>query len=214
MGTLRGELQLIAATTKATTTTNIFHAILGKKVIKWDAFWHLFEWLLDDGQGHGLGDSIRLQLITFTFGQSYTDCKVRREYPVSGQTDGKGRFVDLAFGIPDLINPERLILMEDISSGQMRKLENIARYISLSQKRYPMTTIRAVVVSDKAIQKLPAVVYKTLDTEAADFIVATGWKLLPLQTIGAWIQIALDAHSDNLTNKMRFVLEDLVEWCK
>jgi hypothetical protein len=198
-----------------TITTNVFHALLDRKTVKWDAFWHLFEWLLNPDEGHGLNDSIRVQLIAFTFGQSYAKCKAMREYPVSGQTDGKGRFVDLAFGIPDLVNPERLIVMEDISSGQMRKLESLVTYISLAHERHLKATIRAVVVSDKPVgQKLPAVVYETLKTEAADFVAATGWKLLPLQTIGTWIQVALDARRENLTDRMKFVLEDLVEWCQ
>ena len=92
---------------------------------------------------------------------------MRLEYPVSGQTDGKGRYVDLAFGIPDLESPKRLIVMEDISSGQMRKLKSLAAYISLSHEAHRDATIRAVVVSDKPIgQKLPAVVYETLKAEA------------------------------------------------
>jgi hypothetical protein len=198
-----------------TVTTNVFQAVLGRKAVKWDAFWHLFEWLLDPDEGHGLKDSIRVQLIAFTFGQSYADCKMRREYPVSGQTDGKGRYVDLAFGIPDLENPKRLIVMEDISSGQMRKLESLVTYISLVHERHPEATIRAVVVSDKPVgHKLPTVVYETLKAEAADFVVTTGWKLLPLETIGTWIQVALDARHEKLTERMKFVLEDLLEWCQ
>ena len=86
-------------------TTNVFEAILGKKAVKWDAFWHLFEWLADPNEGHALGDSIRCQLLTFAFGESNTHCRTLREYPVSGQTDGKGKFVDFALAIPTFENP-------------------------------------------------------------------------------------------------------------
>jgi hypothetical protein len=85
-----------------TTTTNVFEAVLGRKAIKWDAFWHLFEWLLDHKEGHGLEDGIRVRLIAFAFGQPYADCKMKREHPVSGQTDGKGKWADFALGIPTL----------------------------------------------------------------------------------------------------------------
>jgi hypothetical protein len=186
--------------------------------VKWDAFWHLFEWLLNPNEGHGLGDSIRVQLIAFTFGQSYAECMVKREYPVSGQTDGKGKWADFALGIPTLENPTHLIVMDDIGaagSGGKRKLQNLMEYITRSQQTHPKAIIRAVAVSDAPVGKMLAqAVYDTLGKEAAEFVAVTGWKLLPLQTIGTWIQVALDARHENLTDRMKFVLEDLVEWCQ
>jgi hypothetical protein len=211
-------MTLLAPLETTTATTNIFEAVLGRKAVKWDAFWHLFEWLLNAEEGHGLGDSIRVQLIAFAFGQTYADCVMKREHPVSGQTDGKGKWADFALGIPTLKNPTHLIIMDDIgaaASGGMRKLQNLADYISLSQQAHPNATIRAIPVSDAPTgTKLAAAVYKTLGEEAAEFIAVTGWKLLPLQTIGAWIQDAIDGRRESLSDKMTFVLEDLVEWCR
>lgn len=199
------------------TTTNVFAAVLGRKAVKWDAFWHLFEWLLNAEEGHGLGDSIRVRLIAFAFGRPYADCIMKREHPVSGQTDGKGKWADFALGIPTLTNPTHLIVMDDIGakgSGGMRKLQNLMEYLSLSQQTHPKATIRAVAVSNAPVgRKLAPAVYKTLGEEAAEFIAVTGWKLLPLQTIGTWIHEAMDARRENLSAKMKFVLEDLVEWC-
>jgi uncharacterized iron-regulated membrane protein len=143
---------------------------------------------------------------------------MKREHPVSGQTDGKGKWADFALGIPTLINPTHLIVMDDIgaaSSGGMRKLQNLADYISLSPQAHPNATIRAIAVSDApAGTKLAAAVYKTLGGEAAEFVAVTGWKLLPLQTIGTWVQDAMNIHRECLSDKMKFVLEDLVEWCQ
>jgi hypothetical protein len=143
---------------------------------------------------------------------------MKREHPVSGQTDGKGKWADFALGIPTLDNPTHLIVMDDIgasASGGMRKLKNLADYISLSQQAHPNATVRAIAVSDApAGTKLAAAVYKTLGEEAAEFIAVTGWKLLPLQTIGMWIQDVMDTHRESLSAKMKFVLEDLVEWCQ
>jgi uncharacterized iron-regulated membrane protein len=108
--------------------------------------------------------------------------------------------------------------MDDIgaaASGGMRKLQNLADYMSLSQQAHPNATIRAIAVSDApAGTKLAAAVYKTLGGEAAEFIAVTGWKLLPLQTIGTWVQDAMNIHRECLSDKMKFVLEDLVEWCQ
>lgn len=81
-------------------TTNVFEAILGRKAVKWDAFWHLFEWLVDPNEGHGLGDSIRRQLLLFAFGEPFVGCIMRREYPVSRQTDEKGKWPDFALAVP------------------------------------------------------------------------------------------------------------------
>jgi hypothetical protein len=76
---------------------------------------------------------------------------MKREHPVSGQTDGKGKWADFALGIPTLKNPTHLIVMDDIgasASGGMRKLQNLADYTSLSRQAHPDTTIRAIAVSD------------------------------------------------------------------
>jgi hypothetical protein len=54
--------------------TNVFEAVLGRNAIKWDAFWHLFEWLVSSDEGRGLGDSVRAQLFAFAFGHLCRTC--------------------------------------------------------------------------------------------------------------------------------------------
>jgi hypothetical protein len=157
-----------------TTTANVFHAVLGRKAVKWDSFWHLFEWLLNPEELHGLEDSIRVQL-SIHIRPIYAKCRAC-EYPVNGQ-GGKGRYVDLAFGIPDLENPERLIVM-GVTSGQMQKLENLATYISFT-RGHPKATIRAVVVSESPLVKLPQS-YTNAKTERRTGC-PTGWTLTPSQ---------------------------------
>lgn len=199
-------------------TTNVFEAVLGRKAIKWDAFWHLFEWLLSADQGHGLSNSISLQLLAFTFGQSYTECAIRREYPVSGQTDGKGKWADLALGIPTLDDPKYLIVMDDIAfagSGGRRKLDNLNEYVELSLAYHPSAIIRAIAVTDAPPDtKLAVAVYTLLNDEATDYATRTGWKLLHLKTVGSWVETAMAARREGLSNKMRMVLGDFVEWCE
>lgn len=202
--------------TKHAPVTNVFEAVLGKHAVKWDAFWRLFEWLVSI-EGHGLGDSIRVQLLAFAFGQSYEQCLIKREYPVSGQTDGKGKWADFALAVPTFANPTHLIVMDDIGaagSGGKRKLENLIEYISLSQGRCPSANIRAIAVTDAPIgTKLNSAVYRTLGKEAAEFAATAGWKLLPLQTIGTWVKEAMTVRRENLSSRMIVVLEDFVEWC-
>lgn len=199
-------------------STNVFEVVLGRKAVKWDAFWHLFEWLVTTDEGHGLGDSVRAELLAFAFGQRYADCVVRREYPVSGQTDGKGKWADFALGIPTFENPTHLIVMDDIGksgSGGIRKLNNLNEYISLSEQRCPQAIIRAIVVTNAPIgTKLKSVVYATLGDEASEFVAPKGYKILPLQTIGAWVGDAMNAHPEKISAKLSIVRGDLVEWCR
>ncbi|MGA2877111.1 MAG: hypothetical protein ABSE82_16465 [Nitrososphaerales archaeon] len=199
-------------------TTNVFEAILGRKAVKWDAFWHLFEWLVDPNEGHGLGDSFRRQLLLFAFGEPFDGCVMRREYPVSGQTDGKGKWADFALGIPTFHDPTRLILMDDIGeagSGGQRKLKNLLEYSSLSRMAHPTSRIRVVaVINAPAGKKLVPAVYTALGEETAEFALATGWKLLPLQTIGTWVREAMEPRHEQLSAKAKSVLEEFAEWCE
>jgi hypothetical protein len=199
-------------------TDNVVEAILGRKAVKWDAFWHLFEWLLDSNQAHGLAESIRCQLLTFAFGESYANCVAKREYEVSGQKNGKGKFADFALAIPSLNKPDHLALMDDIgaaASGNKRKLNNLLEYAARSRTSHPNARIRVIVVTDaKDGKELAAAVYTLLKDEAVDFVATDGWKLLPLQTIGAWIRDAMMQRQEHLSEKAKFGLQEIAEWCE
>lgn len=195
-------------------TENIFAAVLGSESIKWDAFFHLFEWLLDDEEGHGLGTGVRSRLVKFAFGETTLTCRVKREHPVSGQTDGRGKWVDLALGLPNLVSPELLIVMDDVGykkSGDRRKLENLVAYIDHSNKWKPEALVRAVVITDAPKgTSLAKIVANTLGEEAEDYSSARGWKLLRLSTIGDWVSEAMTER--RLNPKVRLYLEDFVHW--
>ncbi len=198
-------------------TANVFEACLGRSEMKWDAFWHLFEWLLNPEEGHGLDSSIRIRLIEFAFGTSNPACVVKREFPISGQTDGKGKWVDLALGIPSLVSPTHLIIMDDIGashSGGQRKLRNLTDYILLSKQAHPPAQVRAVVVTNAPTgTKLASVVYASLGEEALEFAAVTGWKLLSLQTIGEWVKDSAICRRESLSIRTRYILEDFIDWC-
>lgn len=198
-------------------TTNIFDAVLGNKAVKWDAFWHLFEWLVDPDEGHGLGASVRDQLVMFAFGEQPMKCGIKREYPVSGQTDGKGKWADFALGIPTLNDPKYLIVMDDIAfagSGGIRKLNNLNEYVDLSLMYRPSALVRAIAVTDAPLGKrLASIVYRTLQEEATDWTSTRGWKLLPLQTIGCWVKTSLDERHETVDDKMKLILGDFTTWC-
>jgi hypothetical protein len=197
---------------------NVFEACLGRSALKWDAFWHLFEWLLTPEEGHGLGPSIQLRLIEFAFGTSEATCVVKREFPVSGQMDGKGKWVDLALGIPTLVSPTHLIIMDDVGvahAGDMRKLKNLTEYMSLSKQSHPNAQLRTVVVTNAPNgAKLASAVYKALGEEALEYAALTGWRLLSLHTIGSWVKESAINRQESLSIKTKYILEDFVEWCQ
>lgn len=198
-------------------TTNIVEAILGRKAIKWDAFWHLFEWLIDPEEGHGLGDELRRELLLFAFNQHFPSCMVKREYPVSGQSDGKGKWADLALGIPSLREPDYLVLLDDIpssSSGGQRKLINLNAYLDESLKRCPNAIVRAIAVTDAPVGlPLALAVERALGAQATDSRQQRGWKLLNLPQIGSWINSALQSDSGKVDDRMGTYLRDVAAWC-
>jgi hypothetical protein len=198
-------------------TTNIVEAILGRKAIKWDAFWHLFEWLIDPEEGHGLGEALRKELLLFAFDQHFPSCIVKREYPVSGQTDGKGKWADLALGIPSLREPDYLVLLDDIpysSSGGQRKLVNLNAYLDESLKRCPNALVRAIAVTDAPVGlRLAVAVERALGAQATDSRQQRGWKLLNVSQIGSWINSAIAVRGDHVEDKMRTYLQDVAAWC-
>jgi len=63
-------------------------------------------------------------------------------------------------------------------------------------------------------KKLVPAVYTTLGEETAEFALATGWKLLPLQTIGTWVREAMESRHEQLSAKAKSVLEEFAEWCE
>src|ERR1039457_3437780 len=70
---------------------------------------------------------------------------------------------------------------------------------TLSEQRVPQAIIRAIVVTNPPIgTKLKSVVYATLGDEASEFVAPKGYKILPLQTIGAWVGDRSEEHTSEL----------------
>jgi hypothetical protein len=194
--------------------TNLVEAILDRKKLKWDAFWHLFAWLLDKKEGHGMSSAIVDQLLVHTFGERFSECITHAELQLSATKDGKGKWADLAVAIPSFDNPTHLIVMDDIdrrSPGSMRKLNNLLDYQRLAKERYPSAIVRTVVLTNAldgtSLQKMRDV----LGAEVTDFKILEGWTLLPVSIVGGWVKEALNA-SGTSNEKIRIFLTEFVEW--
>jgi len=192
--------------------TNVVEAILGREELKWDALWRLFTWLLDPTEGHELGAQVLAALTVHVFGRAHLDCQIKREFQLSRMRDGKGKWPDLAIGIPSLSAPTHVIVMDDVdrrSSGGRRKLENLAMYRTLARDMYPHALIRAVVLTNADHEHSLRQLYAHAGPEAVEFSALDGWRLLPLRVVGAWVEAALKPER---SDTMSMFLRDFVAW--
>jgi hypothetical protein len=197
--------------------TNVVEAVLGREQVKWDALWRLFAWLLDDQEGHGLGKEVVDEFCRYSLGRAFESCKLRREYQFGILRDGKGKWVDLALAIPSFEAPTHFVVMDDVNvrpPGDRRKLENLTTYRRLAREQFPLAIVRAVVLTNAYDGSFMSKTYDALGSDAPDFVVADGWKLLPLRLVGDWVNAALTSSASRQPEKMRVFLLDFVEWSK
>jgi hypothetical protein len=197
--------------------TNVVEAVLGREEVKWDALWRLFAWLLDEQEGHELGSKVVDEFCRYALGAAFDCRKLKREYQLSVIKDGKGKWADLALAIPSFEAPTHIVVMDDIdlrSPGSRRKLDNLASYRRLAREQFPFAIVRAVVLTNAYDGSSMPRMYDDLGSEALDFAVADGWKLLPLRLVGDWIKAALTLTDSAPTQKMSLFLLDFVEWSK
>lgn len=197
--------------------TNVVEAVLGREHVKWDALWRLFAWLLDAQEGHALGSKVVDEFCRYSLGTAFESCKLRREYQFGVVKDGKGKWADLALAIPSFEAPTHIVVMDDIdvrSPGNRRKLDNLTSYRHLAREQFPLAIVRAVALTNAYEGNSMSKIYDGLGSEALDFAVADGWKLLPLRLVGDWINAALTSSASLPPQKMMLFLLDFVEWSK
>jgi hypothetical protein len=197
--------------------TNVVEAVLGRQQVKWDALWRLFAWLLDSEEGHGLGSRVVDEFCRHSFGAPFECCKLRREYQFGVVKDGKGKWADLALAIPSFEAPTHIVVMDDVdlhSPGSRRKLDNLTRYRRLAREQFPSAIVRTVVLTNAYDGKAMSKMYAGLGSEAVDFAVTDGWKLLPVRQVGEWVNAALGSPVVIPSEKMKLFLLDFVEWAR
>jgi hypothetical protein len=194
--------------------SNIVDAIIGREQIKWDALWRLFSYLLDSEQPHGLGCLIMDSLHRYAFGNSYPVCQIKREMQLSKIRDGKGKWVDLAVGIPSFKKATQAIVMDDVdlrSPGSKRKLANLTEYQERAKSVFPNAMIRLVVLTNASDGARVVPLLNHLGDELSDYAALNGWKLLSLRTVGSWVKGAL-ASTSTCPGNIAHLLRDFVEW--
>jgi hypothetical protein len=198
-------------------TANLIEAVLDRKKLKWDAFWHLFAWLLRENEGHGLGTAVMEGICQYAFGERFPKPDIHLECQLSDITDGKGMWVDLIVAIPSgFKDATHVIVMDDLdlrSPGSKRKLDNLTKYWHLTGIHYPSARV-CVVVMTNALNGDAMLKAKTaLDIEVTKHKEQDGWKLLSISTVGSWVETCLDKSPES-DPKMRMFLKDFVEWSR
>jgi hypothetical protein len=185
--------------------------------IKWDSTWNLVAWLLNPRESHELAHTVLAGLTNQVFGQALEDCEIWPELPIGLDENGKSKWPDLTLFFPTRNNPTHIIVMDDVdvrSPGSSRKLTNLREYGRIAKKEYPGVSIRVVAVtnatsSDK-INRVRAVLKKSLGDNSSENLDAVPWHLVPLCTIGEW---AKSAQSSNLPqSKFSAFVNDVIEW--
>ncbi len=193
-------------------TDNAVEATLGREQLKWDALWHLFGWLLDRRQPHGLGRGVVNSLCRHAFERTFDEVAIKTEFQLSKIQDGKGKWPDLALGSPSLEEPEWLILMDDVdlrSPRSSRKLNNLESYRSTAQQCFPTAKLCIVVLTNAQDSSFESTLSKLL---SPGFDEPGCWKLLSLSTVGRWVEDALRSSQDVSTSKIEFFLRDFIKW--
>jgi hypothetical protein len=165
---------------------NVFDHIVGRGVLKWDAVWRVVRWLADPSGGHGLGAVFRDRFTEYCFGQPASAVEVKIEFKL-GKREGKERWVDMFVAAPDVMKPTTIALIDDISlrsPNDTRKMRNLRTYAELAKERYGEAALSLIAVTDG---RDPGK-FGTLQEELGQ-LEGVLFKLLPLHTIGGWIEL-------------------------
>lgn len=196
--------------------TNIVEAVLDRKKLKWDAFWHLFAWLLRE-EGHGLGSAVMEELCQHAFGERFPKLNIYPECQLSDIKDGKGKWVDLIVAIPSgSKEATHVIVMDDLdlrSPGSKRKLDNLTKYWRLAGIHYPSARICVVVMTNALNGNSMSKAKIALDMEATHHKPQDGWKILSIATVGSWVETRLNRPTVS-DQKMQSFLKDFVAWSR
>lgn len=177
--------------------------------------WNYLHWLSTPHQGHGLGAAFRDLLTAYAFGAPLAAAGTRQEFriPAGHSTRHSTKWPDFALGAPALpgeggpaAGTTHLLFMDDLAhrrAGDGRKHENLSIYLTHARTLVPPSGGRARLLvltdtTDAARYGGPgqaASLRARLGADAENPLpdAPSGWRLLPLQTVGAWVAACASA---------------------
>jgi|GEM_PF-1554300 len=195
-------------------TENIFEILLGSSRLKWDPVRNLMRWLCQPGQGHGLDVGFQEKITQYAFGVIIPNMTVIHAFKIDPSHPGTRKRTDLALTAPGADPPyEFLILLDHIDHTRPNAAGKINTLVYCAEKSRSLVRegyLRMIVVTNSqdssGFQKLRQALGPEFESTLGTF----AWSLLPLTTIGAWIEDFLpETNPDS-----RIFLRSFVDWTR
>jgi len=195
-------------------TVNIFEILLGSNRFKWDPVRNLMHWLCLPGQGHGLDVGFQEKITHYAFGVIIPNMTVIQKFRVDPSQSGSGKRADLALTAPGANPPyEFLILLDYIDHTRPNAAGKINALIYCAEKSRALVGegyLRVMVVTNSQdafrFQKLR----RALGSEFESTLGPFAWSLLPLTTIGNWVEDLLPESNPH----SKIFLKSFVDWTR
>ena len=165
-------------------------------------------------QSHGFDIEFREKLSLYACGVIIPNMRVIRGFRIKSADSVYCDRADLALAAPDETPPyEFLLLMDDIdhtSPDESRKINNLVCYTKNSQELVTEGYLRILILTNlqdtARLQKLK----KLLGPEFEGSLGAFAWNILPLATLGDWVEELLPKANTDLT----YLMQSFIEWAR
>ncbi len=195
-------------------TENIFEILLGLKKLNWDPVWNFIHWMCLPEQSHGFDIEFREKLSLYACGVIIPNMRVIQGFRVESAYGIFCDRADLALAAPGENPPyEFLLLMDDIdhtSPDEARKINNLVCYFQNSRELVTEGYLRILILSNLQDTSRHQRLRKSLEPEFEGSLGAFAWNILPLATLGDWVEELLPKANPDL----KYFLQSFIEWAR
>lgn len=195
-------------------TENIFEILLGASRLKWDPVRNLMRWLCQPGQGHGLDVGFQEKITHYAFGVIIPNMTVIEAFKADPSQPGTRKPAVLALAAPGANPPyEFLILLDYMDHTRPNAVGKINTLVYCAEKSRSLVEegyLRVIVLTNSEDSSRFQKLRQALRPEFESTLGTFAWSLLPIATIGAWIESFLtQANPDS-----RYFLKSFVDWTR
>lgn len=187
---------------------------MGSTRLKWYPVRNLMRWLCLPDQGHGLDVGFQEKISQYAFGVIIPNMTVIQTFKVDPLQPGSRKRADLALTAPGTNPPyEFLVLLDYIDHTRPNAVGKINALVYCAEKGRSLVAegyLRVIVVTNSQDSLRFQKLRQALGPEFESTLGTFAWSLLPLATIGAWIEDFLpEANPDS-----RIFLKSFVDWTR
>lgn len=195
-------------------TGNVFEILLGLEKLKWNPVWNFIHWMCLPAQSHGFDIEFREKISLYACGVIIPNMRVIQGFRVESADRDFCDWAALALAAPGEDPPyEFLLLMDDIdhtSPDESKKIHNLVCYSQNSRELVPEGYLRILILTNLKDTSRLHKLRKSLGSELEGSLGAFAWNLLPLSTLGDWVEELLPkANSD-----LKYLLQSFIEWAR